>query len=198
MSSPEVVRTTLARHRDQPAVGLDFTFPISWQIDDDACKAIACELKTHGAKWECLTAVSTLHQSIPAKTGLYMFSFHSKLRLDLASHGNFEPSWVLYVGRAGSPESERTLKDRYKTEYSKYVGGDLEELWQDHAPRGRSDLLRRYLCIYPLQYWYCIVENRDKIPYLEERLIRYLSPPLNRIGRPRVRILEPKPAFRSY
>jgi len=198
MSGPEIVRRTLAKYRENPAVGLNFTFPISWQMDEDACRAITDELKSHGTKWECRKAVPSLHNSIPAKTGIYMFSFHSKLSLDLASEDQFIPSWVLYIGRAGSKSSERTLKERYRSEYAKYVGGDLEELWSDAHPSCRADLMKRYLCIYPLQYWYSVVEDRTKIEYLEERMIRYLSPPLNRVGRPRVRVLEPKPAFRSY
>ena len=198
MSGPDTVRRTLAKYRENPAVGLDFTFPISWQMDEDACEAITAELKTHGAQWERRHAVPDLHQSIPSKTGIYMFSFHSKINLDMASDGRFAPSWVLYVGRAGSRESERTLKERYRGEYAKYIGGDLENLWSDHPAKRRHELLKRYLCIYPLQYWWCVVEDRTKIEYLEQRLIRYISPPLNTIGRPRVRLHEPKPAFRSY
>ncbi|AMB45066.1 hypothetical protein [Methylobacterium sp. AMS5] len=198
MSGPEIVRRTLAKYREQPAVGLEFTFPVSWQMDEEACQVIAAELKSHGTKWECRRAVPDLYQSLPSKTGIYMFSFHSKLCLSLASDDKFAPSWVLYVGRAGSRTSERTLKERYRSEYTKYVGGDLEELWSDVAPKGRPQLLRRYLCVYPLEYWYCTIEDRTKIEYLEEKLIRYLSPPLNTIGRPRVRLLPPNPAFRSY
>lgn len=198
MSSPALVRQTLAKYRDEPAVGLDFTFPISWQMDEEACQAISRELAAHAGKWERFRAVSDLHKSLPAKPGVYMFSFHSKISLNIADEGQFVPSWILYVGRAGSQESERTLQERYRSEYSKLVGGNVEELWVGPHPKGRHEILRKYLRIYPLYYWYCVIEDRNKIEHLEKRLIKYLSPPLNTIGRPRVRVIDTKPAFKRY
>jgi len=197
MSGPAIVKTLLAKYREIPAVGLDFSFPVSWQMDQDFCQTVTDELRLHGAKWECRKALPTLHHQVPAKSGVYMFVYRSTLRLDTANDDSFNPTWVLYVGRAGYSNNNSTLKNRYKSEYSKYVGGNPEILWNNEPITCRADFLKRYLSIYPLQYWYCIIPDRDKIKLIEDRLIKLLSPPLNRNSRPRLMILPPQPAFRT-
>ncbi len=109
--------------------------PIHHQMDEDFCSVVTQDLKTNGAHWERRLATPTLWQQLPADTGLYMFVFASTLSLQLAgaASNTFSPTWVLYVGRAGSPDSHRTIKDRYKGEYGKYVGADPEVLWNEHS-----------------------------------------------------------------
>ncbi|NQE65004.1 hypothetical protein E1H18_785 [Caulobacter sp. RHG1] len=59
----------------------------------------------------------------------------------------------------------------------------------------RAAALKKYLSLWPLEYWFLPVEDRTAIPDLEKRLIRLFAPPLNKIGRLRVRTRE-MPAFK--
>jgi hypothetical protein len=197
LTSVETVREALARHREQPSIALPLTFPINWQMDPDLGEMLGKDLKATGSEWEVRRATPSLWRTIPAKTGLYMFVYRSHLKLALDGHQSHQATWVLYVGRAGSSESERTLKDRYKDEYCKYVGGDPEQLWDEVAPTGRPAMLQRYLSIWPTEYWFLVVEERSKIPELEERLIKLFAPPLNRNGHLRLRKGTARPAFRN-
>lgn len=197
MTSLQTVRQTLARHREQPAIGLSLVFPINWQMDPDLGETLTKDLRATGAAWEIKRATRSLWQTIPDKCGLYMFVYRSHLNLDLDSDQTHQGTWILYVGRAGSPDSERTLKDRYRSEYCKYVGGDPEQLWAAEPASGRVQTLRRYLSIWPTEYWFLVVDDRTKIPELEDRLIKLFAPPLNRNGHLRLRKGEAKPAFRN-
>ena len=197
MTGTQIVRTALARHREQPSIGLGMSLPINWQIDSDLSAALGKDLANTGASWEVRRATPSLWQTIPFKSGLYMFVYRSHLKMGLADGGFHQATWVLYVGRAGSSDSARTLKDRYRSEYCKYVGGDPENLWSEEPLTNRADVLRRYLSIWPLEYWFLVVEDRAGIPHLEDRLIKLFAPPLNRNGLLRLRRGEPQPAFRS-
>jgi hypothetical protein len=195
LTGPQVIRDTLARHRDHPAISLPFSLPINWMLDADLGDALSKDLSVEGGSWE--TRRATLDLKVPAECGLYMFVYRSHLKLNLAHGGGHQATWVLYVGRAGSPDSEKTLRDRYKGEYCKYIGGNPENLWSSEPANNRARLLQRYLSIWPLEYWYLTVQDRNKIPDLEGRLIKLFSPPLNRNGHLRLRKGEPQPAFRS-
>ncbi len=197
MSSAEEVKRHLALHRMSPPVGLNQDHPITYQMDVDFCSAISEQLKQCGAQWEVRKATPTLWKQIPEKCGVYLFLFESPLSLNTANGTEFHPKLVLYVGRAGDHESNKTLRDRYKAEYSKYVGGDLSQLWREERAANRSERLSRYLAIYPLQYWFCTIEDRSKIANVERTLIKLLNPPLNVAGRAKVRVSPPEPAFRS-
>lgn len=196
MSHDVDLRKVLARHREDPPPSLDFSLAIHHQLDQEFCTAVTEMLGENGASWEKLRATPTLWNQIPAECGLYMFVFESSLALE-AEDTAFRPAWVLYVGRAGSAESTRTLKDRYKEEYSKYVSGSAENLWASEYPRTRAQKLSKYLTMFPLQYWFATIQNRAAIPDLEDRLIKLLSPPLNTHQQPRVRRHAEEPAFRS-
>ena len=197
MTGTQIIRDTLARHREQPSIGLGFSLPINWQLDSDLGAMLTKDLSAAGAAWEIRRATPSLWQSIPSKCGLYMFVYRSHLKMNLEDGNQHQATWALYVGRAGSSESMRTLKDRYRGEYGKYVGGDPENLWSSDPLTSRADMLRRYLSIWPLEYWFLVVEDREKIANLEDRLIKLFSPPLNRNGLLRLRKGEPQPAFRS-
>ena len=166
-------------------------------MDVEFCSAINLEIAASATPWESFKATPTLWNQIPAKCGIYMFLFESTLRLTAVTSVPSAFQWVLYVGRAGSPDSTKTLKDRYRAEYSKYIGGDPNQLWDATHPRTREDRLKKYLSIYPLRYWFSIIEDRYKIPVIENRLIKILNPPLNVAGRSRLKIMQPEPAFRS-
>ena len=153
-------------------------------------------LKT-GAKWEMRRATKGCAALIPAKCGLYMFVYRSHLTMEIEGKPAHRQTWVLYVGRAGSIDSTRTLRNRYAEEYSKYVGGDLENLWADSEPRTRPNVLNRYLTIFPLEYWFLVIDDRGLIVGLEDRLIKLFCPPLNKTGKLRIRTGTPQPAFKE-
>ena len=200
MSGPAIVRDVLARHREDPSVALPFEFAIYWQLDQEVGATLAKDLEDHGAKWEIRRAIPSLWTSIPACSGLYMFVYKTPLKFHCAHDDQIHPRWVLYVGRAGSAEKKGSLKQRYKDEYQQYVGGHPEALWNADRPTNRVERLRKYLTIYPLEYWFCCVDNHAAIPLLEERLIRLLSPPLNDKSRLKLKPLksEQASAFKVY
>lgn len=165
-------------------------------MDEEIAKALAKDLKSNGARWERKRATPTLANSIPAKSGLYMFVYRAHLEFDLETGEAFKPTWILYVGRAGNNTSTQTLRDRYQKEYCKYIGGDLNQLWDENVARGRSEVLRRYLTIWPLDYWYLVIEDRSSIVHLEDRLIKLFAPPLNRHGRLKLKTGPAAPAFK--
>ena len=194
-----LVRQALGRHREDPPCGASMVLPIHHQMDEEFCSAVTQDLKAEGAHWERRLATATLWQQLPAETGIYMFVFTSTLSLQLADNVSnpFSPAWVLYVGRAGSPDSHRTIRDRYKGEYCKYVGTDPEVIWSEHYPTTRVERLARFLAIHPLQFWYATISDRAKIPMLEDRLIKLLGPLINSRQQPRLRALPAEAAFRS-
>lgn len=198
MTSVEIVRKTLSRNRTKPAIGLIQEIPISLQMDIDFCGAIEEEIGKHGEKWERRKATASLGEHIPAKNGIYMFVLESQLGFQSAVGGIFKPAWIIYIGRAGNEVSQRTLKDRYKGEYSKYIGGDPDILWSDSAVNSRAERLKKYLSIYPLWYWYCVVDDRTKICDIEDNLIKIFNPPLNKVGKARLTFSQEAPAFRRY
>ena len=183
--------------RTSPVVGLAQEHPITYQMDLDYCAAISEELRRYGGEWEVRKATPNLWRQIPEKCGVYLFLFESYLALRTAGGTDFHPSVVLYVGRAGDQLSKKTLRDRYRYEYSKYVGGDLSLLWGEDRASTRAERLARYLTIYPLQYWFSTIEDNNRIVEVERSLIKLLNPPLNVVGRSKVRISSSSPAFRS-
>lgn len=190
------VRQTLARHREDPPAGIVMMLPIHHQMDKDFCGAVSDDLAKCGAAWEKRLATPDLWKQLPDESGIYMFVFTSSLCLQTTSE-TYSPSWVLYVGRAGSGSSRRTIRDRYKGEYSRYVGKDPEILWTAGVPSSRDDRMSQYLTIYPLYYWYTTVAQRERIPHIEDRLIKLLAPMINGRQLPRLRAQPPQPAFRS-
>jgi hypothetical protein len=97
--------------------------------------------------------------------------------------------YVLYVGKAGSrPGLTSTLRSRYKTEYRYYVGQNPDLLWRRVAdPKRREDILRKYLNLHPLEFWYLEIAERETIDRMEKSLIKLLNPPLNSQGKTKLR-----------
>jgi hypothetical protein len=194
LTNPEAVRHSLARHRDKRPIGLETLFQIDRQIDLDFAKMLENDLTIYG-DWERRRATPALGDQLPNTTGLYMFLFQSHMNFHVAELGKRRMASILYIGRAGGNISENTLRNRYRNEYANYIGADPDILWQENPARGRQQLLKRYMAIWPLDYWFLCVSDRDKIESLEDRLIKLYSPPLNSNGRLRVRASEPRPAF---
>ena len=184
-----IVRQTLARHREDPPLGIELMLPVHHHMDQDFCAAVSKDLREYCAAWEKRLAIPDLWKQLPAESGVYVFVFASPLYLQTTSE-MFSPAWVLYVGRAGDANSRRTIRDRYKGEYGKYIGKDPDILWTSVPCSSREDRLSLYLTIYPLFYWYATVEDRERIPFIEDRLIKLLAPMINGRQLPRV---DPKP-----
>ncbi|MGH6678420.1 MAG: hypothetical protein ACREDL_05705 [Bradyrhizobium sp.] len=191
-----IVREALARHREDPPPGLTMTVPIHHLMDRDFCGVVTSDLSKFCATWEKRLATPDLWKQLPAVSGVYMFVFASTLvfRTDA---GSLCPSWVLYIGRAGSADSNRTIRGRYQGEYSKHIGKSPEALWSAGAPATRDDRMAQYLTIYPLQYWFTTMSDRSQIPTIEDRLIKLLAPMMNGRQLPHFRPQTPQAAFRS-
>src|SRR5262249_51416484 len=104
--------------------------------------------------------------------------------------------WVLYIGKAGEKDGVKdTIRDRYQSEYSKYVGQDATCLW-DHSPaEKREQRLARFLTLRPLEYWFLTMTDFKDIEILEKKLIRMLCPPLNHQHGRKLRPGKSVPAF---
>ena len=193
----QIVQDCLARHRHEAPPAISLNFPVFPNLDVAMCNVVSADLASVGNHWECSRAVKDLWRNLPAESGLYMFVFRSPLSLAMDGY-SYKPSWVLYVGRAGSPTSKNTIKARYKSDYSKHVDGDPELLWHNAAVDNREEKLRRYLTIYPIEFWWLPVSDRAKIKNLEDHLIKLLDPLLNRNQRLSLKAEPAKPAFRNY
>jgi hypothetical protein len=157
-------------------------------LNAEFCKNVTQELAVGGRAWEVQRATPELWQQIPDRPGLYMFVFNPHLRLKMA-HPETETALprALYVGRAGSASGSGTLRARYRTEYKNYVCCDPDRLWEDVSGNERKHLLRKYLNLWPLQYWYLEIAERETIARLEKGLIKLLNPPLNYQGTAKLR-----------
>ena len=200
MSGPTIVRDVLARHREDPSIALAFEFAIYWQMDQDIGATLGKDLRNLCSKWEVRRAIPSLWTSLPSCSGLYMFVYRTPLSFECANDAMVEPRWVLYVGRAGNRDKPGSLKQRYREEYHRYVGGHPEALWNSEKPDTRADRLKKYLTIYPLEYWFCSVNDHRDVVALEDRLIKLFSPPLNDKSRLRLKPLksQQQPAFKVY
>ena len=158
---------------------------------------ITQELAAVGQAWEIRRATPDLWQQIPDKPGLYMFVFSPHLRLNMARpEAQIGLPRAIYVGRAGSASGSGTLRARYRTEYRNYVCSDPDRLWEDVPSSERKYLLKKYLNLWPLEYWYLEIAKRETITRLEIGLIKLLNPPLNYQGTTKLRpVGTARPAF---
>jgi hypothetical protein len=195
------VSAALALNHTEPTPYLQLKLPVDPLIDERHCQQISESLRLAGKDWECRKATPTLWKQLPTKPGLYMFVWRPSLSFRLAADPDRPviPPYILYVGQAGG-KSNNNLRGRYKGEYAHYVGADPSVLWStDTGRQVRQERLQRYLTIVPLEYWWSVIEDRDKILQLERRLNYMLSPPLSRVGRARLITMDafPDPARRS-
>lgn len=166
-------------------------------IDEKFCKSVSQELAKDGRAWEVRRATSALWEQIPETPGLYMFVLTSHLRLKMAyPESEATLPRALYVGKAGSSNGSGTLRARYRAEYKNYVCCDPDRLWEETASSDRKAVLRKYLNLWPLHYWYLEIAERETIGRLETSLIKLLNPPLNAQGVTKMRPVGPAvPAF---
>lgn len=189
---------SIAKFRDEEAAVLHFQPNIERLLDSNFCRQIDAVIRRAGQKWERLQAVPGLADTLPTKRGVYMFVWRPAFKLHFDQPPSTEQCvWVLYVGKAGVEDGEHdTLRDRYKSGYSHYVGGDPSVLWDGTVPTTRPERLARYLTLRPLEYWYLLIEDVRDIPIIERKLIRLLAPPLNsHYGAKLKPVGKPQPAF---
>ncbi len=165
-------------------------------MDSQYCKSVD-RLLHQEFRWERRTAVDTLGPSLPSVTGLYMFVWRPVLTIRFAAEPATEqPFWVLYIGKAGQEYGNHdTIRDRYISEYKKYVGKDPSCLWKECQPTSRGNRLALFLTLRPLEFWFLELSNVRDIAILEKKLIKLLRPPLNHQHGAVVRPGKPVPAF---
>ncbi len=189
------LKSALALHRNEPCTVLSFDLRVDHLIDSSHCSEVEKKIDELGGIWETRKATRSLWQQLPNVYGLYMFVWCPKLRMPTTDkHIDFK--WILYVGEAGADSSSNTIKERYRAEYSRYVGGNAELLWQVEQPKNRSERLERFLILEPMEFWFLELTDTTRIKWMEKRLQRLLSPPLNRSFGPRItRTRQPEEAF---
>ena len=191
MLSDSEFKTIVASYRDEAAPAIEFAPAVEKLVDADYCRRLCDFLHRDGKCWERRRAVDTLYRQLPHCRGLYMFVWRPEVRFEVASNGVERPFWILYVGKAGSGQANTdTLRDRYQTEYRKYVGRDASVLWAKTTPQCRAQRLERYLTLRPMEYWFLDLDDTDpsEITRLEKQLIKLLRPPLNCFGSPGIGI----------
>ena len=143
-----------------------------------------------------LTPTKRTWEMIPDEPGLYMFVWRPYFRFDVAAGRNIDLEQVLYLGQAGAGKyKQATLRSRYKSGYSKYFPGDPARLWEEHEVIQRHGRLQRYLALRPLEFWFTVIQDRDQIALLEDRLLQLLNPPINQDRRPKLVRGNARPAF---
>ncbi len=169
----------IALNRDSGISAPEFRLPLIPSVDEPHCSAWERQLKKLATPWEVRRATPELWNQIPAAAGLYMFVWRIPVSFAVTGKDPHFFRYLLYCGQAGAGASRNTLRDRYKTEYSKYLKGDPADLFETTAPTGRKEWLSRWLLLHPLEFWWSEVEDKTKVADLERELIRILAPPLN-------------------
>lgn len=186
-------KDNLLKFKEEPASLLHFAPCIERLIDDEYCLNLSNSLCLEESCWERHKAVAGLGPSLPNEPGLYMFVWNPKFSVRFTSEQSASFRWVLYVGKAGEEGGSGSIKNRYLTEYSKYVGKDASQLWETKEATKREEKLARYLTLRPLEFWYLTMGNVQEIARLEHRLIKLLRPPLNIQHGAKLRLGKPQP-----
>jgi len=191
----ERLQATILRRKHDAMQPLLSVLSVAELVDHSFCRSMSEELSLGQRSWEVRKATPDLWQQLPETPGLYMFVFIPCLKLRMASPERLlSIPYALYVGCAGC-EGSGTLRSRYQTEYRRYVTQDPEYLWDIQNARDRKTLLKKFLNLYPLEYWYLEVQERETIKRLETQLIKVLNPPLNSQGKVRLHPQMTRQAF---
>jgi hypothetical protein len=193
---PSGLSELILRHRDSPSPALPMQLPLLRLLDRPGCQMLRDDLAKHGQPWEMRTPAKRTWEMIPDKPGLYMFVWRPWFRFEVAAGRTLDLEQVLYLGQAGAGQyRQATLRGRYKSGYSKYFPGDPARLWDQRDIIQRHDRLESYLTLQPLEYWFTVIEDREEIALLEDRLLQMLNPPINRDRRPKLIRGASRPAF---
>ncbi|TWT50976.1 hypothetical protein Pla22_37200 [Rubripirellula amarantea] len=186
------------RHRDEPAACLEFQPRIEKLVDFEHCRQICDFVHGFEAKWERHVATSSLHTTLPRERGVYMFVWRPPFEFAFDPNGKECVNYILYVGKAGIENGTTdTIRDRYYSEYRKFVNCDPNTLWDRTADTTREQRLRKFLNLRPLEFWMLPLPLIDakEIELVERQLIRVFNPPINRTHGTRLRPSKPEPAF---
>lgn len=184
----------VAEQRDEPSPTLELQIPLLRLLDVPYCEDLNNKLRAVAGEWEVMMATERGAESLPSQPGLYMFVWRPPLRFRAPQRPD-SFAYILYVGKAGSEQSDSTIKVRYRS-YTRYLAGEPDKLWEEPVVRTRPTELARYLNLRPLEFWYTVIADRDEVSLLEKQLIKTLNPPLNGQQVPKVRLTTPQPAFR--
>ena len=198
----------LARHKTDPSPYLGLEVPLQLWLDLAHVRHLATDLdEAMPDGLEVRRATESAHKSIPSEPGLYFFIWAPVSQDDLP-HSSQEasallsltyPQFVLYVGQAGASTAGnggQTLRSRYQNEYRHLVGANPECFWDPQPKRTRQELLRHWLALQPLEYWFGVVPDRSRIAGLEKRLIHLFRPPGNQQDKPALQSrVTSRPAF---
>lgn len=199
MMYEEKLVDVIAQRKHERMVSIPCEIALSETLDQRFCEATTKALQSGERYWECRVATPNLSQTLPNSAGVYMFVYLPPFSFHLAKDPKkpLPLLYPLYVGKAGADSSLGTIRSRYHSEYRKYVGQNPELLWSI-PQRRRSELLKTYLNVYPLEFWYLEVLNTSAINRLESSLIKILNPPLNVQGTIKARPSgPPAPAFKT-
>lgn len=198
MTAPvESLPDLVLRHRDSPSPVLHTRLALLRLLDKAGSCALRDDLSRHAQPWERLVATKRTWEMVPAEPGLYMFVWRPFFQFEVADGLDLDLEQVLYLGQAGAGKYRAaTLRSRYKSGYSRYFPGNPALLWDEREVIQRHARLERYLALQPLEFWFTVVQDREKIGLLEDRLIQMLNPPVNRDRRPRLVRGPARPAFK--
>lgn len=179
MNDEEFARM-LVKYRDEPACDIHFSPRIDSLMDSELCRRLSMLLHNN-SKWVRQKATANLAEMLPSKRGLYMFIWRPEFIFRCEEVPEVERFFgVLYVGKAGIENGTNdTIKQRYKSEYSKFVGQDADLLWTTTVPTKRHERLGKYLTLRPLEFWHLEMESIPDIHQFEKKLISMFRPPLN-------------------
>jgi hypothetical protein len=184
------------RHRDSPSPVLHNRVALLRLLDEAGSKALSADLTRHAQPWEMRAAANRTWEMVPDEPGLYMFVWRPFFRFEVTGGRNVDLEQVLYLGQAGAGKyRQATLRSRYKSGYSRYFPGDPARLWEEREVVQRHGRLQRYLALRPLEFWFTVIEDREQIALLEDRLLQLLNPLINRDRRPKLVRGPAQPAF---
>jgi len=196
--SSEEYRNTIAQYRNERASSLAFVPSIEHLLDLTTQPNPDLFLVQQNTHWDRYIATPYLADQLPKERGIYMFVWSPGPSFAFGDgKPPFSASWILYVGKAGTPGGQAdTFRDRYRT-YRRFLEGHPRNLWvRPSGPRSRRELLETYLTLRPLEFWCLSVTDLEYIPTLERRILHLLQPPLNiQNSGPRARLGKPMPAW---
>lgn len=195
---PDPFEKLVTRHQDAPSPRLSHDWALLRLLDRRHCHSLQSDLEQEAGPWEVHDHVTErLWEALPDEPGLYLFLWRPPFRFNV--EGKRRPgdlAQVLYVGQAGAGTGKtRTIKDRFK-DYRRHLGGNPSNLWEGTHPTTRNTMLNRYLTLRPLEFWCTVVQDRQDIGHLENRLLKLLNPPCNAQLLPNLVQLPAQPAFK--
>ena len=176
---------------------LSLELPVGLLLDTERCHLIQRQIHdaAAGGAWEVLPATPASGSSVPRSPGVYMFVWRPPLTLTRHEpHDSQQLLYVLYVGRAGGPDSSSTLHQRYKN-YIRYFASDPKSLWSNQPLDSRDARMKCFLSLEPLEYWFLSCAATSTIHEIEARLQSVLNPPLNAR---RERVLRAGPSRKAF